>query len=106
MHHVRARILVGLVDQHAADAARRHRRRQLRANRVGVGVFLVLLVRERSRLAGSRIEHFDIRPFAAAAGGVDQLGRTNSRLLGQELDAESRAARFQDRVLGIGVLRE
>ena len=43
---------------------------------------------------------------AAATRGVDQLGGAGARFLRQEPDAEFLAARREQRVLGVGVLRE
>ena len=106
VHHVGARILVGLVDQHAADAALRHRDRQRRVDRVVVRIAAFLLVGELQRLAGARIVDLDAGALAAAARRVDELGRADARFLRQEADAELLAARLEQRVLGVGVLRE
>src|SRR4029077_1200624 len=66
----------------------------------------LVLVGELQRLTGSRIVDLDVRSFAAAARRVDELGRSDARLLGKELDAEGFAPGLENRVLGVGVLRE
>ena len=104
VHHVGPRILVGLVDQHAADAAGRHGNRQLRVDRVRVGPFL--LIRELQRLAGARIVDLDVGPFAAAPRRVHELGRPDARFLSQKLDAKFFASGREDRVFGVRILRE
>ena len=70
------------------------------------GSFGFLLVGERERLAGARIVDLDARAFAAAARRVDQLGGAGARFLGQEADPELFASRLENRVLGVGILRE
>ncbi|PYQ96212.1 MAG: hypothetical protein DMF96_19305 [Acidobacteria bacterium] len=75
-------------------------------NRVILRVVALLLIRELQRFAGSRIVDFDPGPFAAAASGVDQLGGSDTVFLRQEPDAEFLAAGREQRVLGVGVLRE
>jgi hypothetical protein len=46
------------------------------------------------------------RAFAAAAGRVHQLGGTDPRLFGEKPDPELLAARLEQRILRIGILRE
>ena len=75
VHHVGARILVGLVDQHAADAPFGHRHRQRGADLVALGIVRDRLVDELERVAGARIVDFDAGALAAAARRVDQLRR-------------------------------
>ena len=86
VHHVGARILVGLVDQHAADAAFGNGNRQRRVDRVVLGIVALLLIGELQRLAGARIVDLDAGSFAAAARRVDQLGGAGAVLFGQEPD--------------------
>src|SRR3982074_1780197 len=75
-------------------------------DRVVLRIIAFLLIGEGERLAGARIVDLDARPFAAAARRVPQLGGADASLFGQKLDAELFAARLENLVFGIGVLRE
>src|SRR5262249_30846087 len=100
---VRASVLVGLVNQHASDSALGNGHRELGVNRVRLALDFV---RELKRLSRSRIVDLDVRPFAAAARRVDELRRSRPRFFRQIANAKLIGARLEERVFGVGVLRE
>src|SRR5262249_6450135 len=57
-------------------------------------------------LASARIVYLDVAALAPAACLVQKLGRAGAALLGQKLDPERLAARLEDLIFGVGVLRE
>src|SRR5690606_18467071 len=103
MHLVRSRILVCLVDEDTTRSSFRHRHRQL----CTYGMALTLrLVGELQRFARARIVDLNVRAFASAACGINEFGCTCAVDLGKKTDPELLAARFENGVLGIGILRE